>query len=86
MAKTERLQLRVSAEMKEQLEKLAAADGRSVTNYIEQLIRREIERYAPKQAEQRSCRNCRRVCIDDDGMWKDIDGGCEKWIEMHTQK
>ena len=43
MAKTERLQLRVSVEMKEQLEKLAAAEGRSVTNYIEQLVRREIE-------------------------------------------
>lgn len=44
MAKTERLQLRVSAEMKAELEKLAAADGRSVTNYVEQLVRREIER------------------------------------------
>jgi len=44
MAKTERLQLRVSVETKEQLEKLAAADGRSVTNYIEQFVRREIER------------------------------------------
>lgn len=48
MAKTERLQLRVSSEMKEQLEKLAAADNRSVTNYIEQLVRREIERQAKK--------------------------------------
>ena len=42
MAKTDRLQLRVSAEMKEQLERLAAADGRSVTNYIEQLVRKAI--------------------------------------------
>ena len=48
MAKTERLQLRVSAEMKERLERMAAQDGRSVTNYIEQLIRREIERQAGK--------------------------------------
>ena len=48
MAKTERLQLRVSAEMKEQLEKLAAADGRTVTNYIEQLVRREIEQHKEK--------------------------------------
>lgn len=48
MAKTERLQLRVSAEMKERLERMAAADGRSVTNYIEQLIRREIERQEGK--------------------------------------
>ncbi len=48
MAKTERLQLRVSAEMKEQLEKLAAADGRTVTNYIEQLVRREIEQHKGK--------------------------------------
>ena len=38
MAKTERLQLRVSAEFKELLERLAAADNRSVTNYIERLV------------------------------------------------
>ena len=80
MAKTERLQLRVSAELKEQLENMAAADGRSVTNYIEQLVRREIERHAPKNV-QRSCRNCRRVCIGDDGTYTDIDGGCERWEE-----
>ena len=42
MAKTERLQLRVSAELKEQLEKMAAAENRSVTNYIENLIKREL--------------------------------------------
>lgn len=48
MAKTERLQLRVSAEMKEQLEKMAAADGRSVTNYIEQLVRKAIEEHKSK--------------------------------------
>lgn len=81
MAKTERLQLRVSAEMKEQLEKLAAADGRSVTNYIEQLVRREIEQHTPAQG-QRSCRTCRRVCIDDNGNRTDYEQGCDKWREM----
>lgn len=79
MAKTERLQLRVSAEMKEQLEKIAAADGRSVTNYIERLVQREIELHALKQEQPRSCRNCKRVCIGEDGTYKDIEGGCDRW-------
>lgn len=81
MAKTERLQLRVSEEMKAQLERLAAADGRSVTNYIEQLVRREIERQVEPQA-RRSCRTCRRVCIDDNGNHTDYENGCEKWQSM----
>lgn len=38
MAKTERLQVRISAELKAQLQELAEADGRNVSNYIEKLI------------------------------------------------
>ena len=38
MAKTERINLRVTPEMKEQLQKIAAAENRSITNYIENLI------------------------------------------------
>lgn len=38
MAKTERLQVRISTELKAQLQELAEADGRNVSNYIEKLI------------------------------------------------
>lgn len=55
MAKTERLQLRVSAEMKEQLERLAAADGRSVTNYIEHLIRKALAQEAAEAINKAFC-------------------------------
>lgn len=44
MAKTERLYIRIDPEMKEALQEIAAADGRSLSNYIENLLRREIER------------------------------------------
>lgn len=43
MAKTERLQIRISPELKEQLQQLAEADGRTVSNYIEQLIKKALE-------------------------------------------
>jgi predicted DNA-binding protein len=43
MAKTERLQIRISPDMKSELQKLAEADGRTVSNYIEQLIKNAIE-------------------------------------------
>jgi predicted DNA-binding protein len=43
MAKTERLQIRISPDMKSELQKLAKADGRTVSNYIEQLIKNAIE-------------------------------------------
>lgn len=43
MAKTERLQIRISPELKAQLQKLADADGRTVSNYIEQLIKNAVE-------------------------------------------
>lgn len=48
MAKTDRLYIRIAPEMKEALQELAAADGRSLSNYIENLLRREIERHAGK--------------------------------------
>lgn len=43
MAKTERLQIRISPELKAKLQELADADGRTVSNYIEQLIKKAIE-------------------------------------------
>ena len=46
--KTERLQIRLTLELKAQLKKLADADGRNVSNYVENLIRREIENKSPQ--------------------------------------
>lgn len=45
LCKTERLQIRITPELKEKLQALAAEDGRSVSNYIETLIKREIEKH-----------------------------------------
>lgn len=44
MAKTERLQIRISPEMKAKLQALADADNRTVSNFIEYLINREIKK------------------------------------------
>lgn len=44
MAKTDRIYIRVTPEMKEALQALAAAENRTVSNYIENLVQREIER------------------------------------------
>ena len=44
MNKTERLQIRISPELKAQLQQLADADGRTVSNYIEQLIKAAVEK------------------------------------------
>lgn len=44
MAKTEYLHIRISPEMKEKLQKLADAENRSVSNYIENLIIRELNK------------------------------------------
>ena len=44
MNKTERLQIRISPELKSQLQQLADADGRTVSNYIEQLIKAAVEK------------------------------------------
>ena len=43
MTKTERLQIRISPDLKEQLQRLAEAENRTVSNYVEQLIRAAIE-------------------------------------------
>lgn len=43
MNKTERLQIRITPELKEQLQRLAEADGRTISNYIEWLIRAAIK-------------------------------------------
>ena len=44
MNKSDRLNIRISPELKAQLQELANADGRSVSNYIEQLIKAAIEK------------------------------------------
>lgn len=44
MAKTDRIQIRISPEMKAQLQKLADAENRTVSNYIENLIIRELNK------------------------------------------
>lgn len=82
MAKTDRLYIRITPEMKEALQEIAAADGRSLSNYIENLLRRDIEQHTPKQEQPRSCRNCNRVCIEDGGGYKDIEGGCDRWVAV----
>ena len=43
MNKTERLQIRITPELKEQLQQLAEADGRTVSNYVELLIKKAVE-------------------------------------------
>lgn len=44
MTKTDRLQIRITPELKEKLESLAASENRTVSNYIENLIKREVEK------------------------------------------
>ena len=44
MAKTERLQIRISPEFKTALQRLAEAENRTVSNYIENLIREKLQR------------------------------------------
>lgn len=44
MAKTDRLVIRITPELKAQLQAAAEADGRSVSNYVEMLIRAELEK------------------------------------------
>ena len=43
MAKTERLQIRITPEMKERLQELAAAENRSMSNYVEMLVQQAIK-------------------------------------------
>ncbi len=42
MAKTATVGLRIDATLKSRLEQLAAADGRSLSNYIEQILLKAI--------------------------------------------
>ena len=44
MNKTERLQIRITPELKQQLLELAQADGRTISNYVEQLIKAALEK------------------------------------------
>lgn len=42
MNKTERLQIRITPELKAKLQRLAEAESRTVSNYIEYLIRQAL--------------------------------------------
>ena len=42
--KTERIYLRVTPELKAKLQDLADAENRTISNYIENLIKQEIEK------------------------------------------
>lgn len=42
MAKTATVGLRIDADLKSRLEQLAAADGRSLSNYIEQILLKAV--------------------------------------------
>lgn len=44
MAKTDRLVIRITPELKSQLQAAAEADGRNVSNYIEKLIKEAIKK------------------------------------------
>lgn len=43
MVKTERLQVRITPELKAKLQQLAEAEGRTVSNYVELLIKKAVE-------------------------------------------
>lgn len=45
MTKTERLQIRITPELKAKLQRLAEAENRTVSNYIEYLIRQALHDY-----------------------------------------
>lgn len=42
------LHIRISSELKKQAQELATKDGRTLANWLEQLIRKEIEKAAEK--------------------------------------
>ena len=44
MAKTERLQIRITPELKAKLQTKADAENRTISNYIENLIRKDLEK------------------------------------------
>lgn len=43
MTKSDRLYIRIDPDLKAKLQILAAADGRSLSNYIEQLLKKAAE-------------------------------------------
>lgn len=45
MTKSDRLQIRISPELKATLQKLAEAEGRTLSNYVEQLIKAAAEQH-----------------------------------------
>ena len=45
--KTERLEIRITPELKSKTQALASADGRSLCNYITRLLEAETQRNAP---------------------------------------
>lgn len=44
MTKTDRIQIRISPELKAKLQALAEAENRTISNYIENLILRELNK------------------------------------------
>lgn len=44
MSKTERIYIRITPELKAQLQAAAAAENRSITNYIEKLIKEAMKK------------------------------------------
>jgi predicted HicB family RNase H-like nuclease len=44
MAKTERLYIRLTPELKEKTQAAAEAEGRSISNYVERLITQALKR------------------------------------------
>ena len=44
MTKTDRLHIRISPDLKAKLQALADAENRSISNYVENLIKKEIEK------------------------------------------
>lgn len=44
MAKTERIYVRITPELKEQLQAAANAENRTITNYVENLIKQALKK------------------------------------------
>lgn len=44
MAKTERIYVRITSELKEQLQAAADAENRTITNYVENLIKQALKK------------------------------------------
>ena len=47
--RTEAISVRVAPELKAEIEKMAAADGRSVSSYVERLLAQHVEEKAGKK-------------------------------------